>query len=406
MINILIYINDSLGELDWIAPFIKSDEGKKFNFYIFLNGPGKTYAEKIDILKVYDLVGGNIFILNKDTKLDRYLFNVDDFLNKILARIQKYSRGIFTIFRGFVDFFRYLISLLDRRDKEIKFQYIFRDYNLKESFILSSYIINNSQAKIVIYPHAVGLQKKHEDCPRKPVKKVKADLWLENSELADLVKESKEYKDVFFASGSPSLSENYDKKSLFNSESKNILIITRDCGKVYGFEYKEAFDAFEKILLKSKELGLNVVIKHHPRDKKTNQWRLIQNKFLNIKELQGSLNDIDMEYKACFTLFSTAGLYALSRHIPILEFSPYKAYKEYGNQMPFHFCAKDGLLTHDLLELNLFYKLLNIENFEQHMEASFLKELSIIQFNKCKAIFPINANYNITNKLIEMIYEK
>jgi len=406
VVNILIYINDSLGELDWIAPFIKSIEGKKFNFYIFLNGPGKTYTEKIDILKVYGLVGENIYTLNKDTKLDRYLFQIDNFLNKVLARVQKYSRTVFTILRSFVDIIRYFVASLDRREKEIKFQYIFRDYNLKESFTLSSYIVNNSKAKIVIYPHAVGLQKKHIDCPREPVKKVKADLWLENSNLSDLIKESKEYKDIFFASGSPSLSENYDKKSLFNSKSKNILIITRDCGKAFGFEYTEAFEVFKKILLKSKELSLNVIIKHHPRDRKIDQWRSIQSNFSNIKEFDGSLNDIEMDYKACFTLFSTAGLFALSRCIPIIEFSPYKSCKEYDYQMPVHYCNNDGLLTHDLLDLRLFYRLSNIENFEKSIEPFSLEALSNKQFNKCKTIFPSDANRNIANKLIEIIDAK
>lgn len=406
MANILIYVNDSLGELDWIAPFIKSTEGKKFNFYIFLNGPGKTYTEKIDILNIYSLIDENIFILNKDTKIDRYLFKIDNFLNKVLARINKFSYRAFIFFRKLIDILRYVFSHIYKKEKKIKFQYIFRDYNLKDSFLLSLYINNNKNAKIVIYPHAVGLQRKHVDCPRNSVKKVKANLWLENSHLADLVKDSKYYGDIFFASGAPALSENYDKKSLFNIKSKKILVITRDCGKVYGFEYDDAFKAFEKIVVKSKKLGLIVVVKHHPRDKKIDKWREIQNKFSNIQELNGSLNNIEEEYKACFSLFSTASLFALSRQIPVFEFSPYKPCIEYGYKMPFHYCDKNGLLTHDLLDLKLFYRLSNIEDFEKSLKSEILQELSKKQFKICREIFSNNANRKIVNKLIEIIDER
>lgn len=404
MKNILIYINDSLGELDWISPFVKSEEGKNFNFYIFLNGPGKTHQDKIDILREHGLIEENIHCLNSLSKKDYYFFKLDEFSNRVLGRIKLYSIKLFELFRTFSDFVRFAGSYLIN-NKKVKFDYIFRDYNLKNSFSLQYYIRLNHKAKIVIFPHAVGLQKEHPDCPREAMRAIHADLWLENSDLSDIAKNTKAYKEVFFASGVPAFDINYNMKSLFDIKIKKVLIITRDCGMAFGFDYEDAYIVFKTLLKELSGMKYEIVIKHHPRDRILQEWRKIQAQYPNIIELEGSLLNINESYSACFTLFSTAPLFLLSRHIPVFEFSPYKNITEYSDRMPMHYKSNSGLLTHDLLSLGLYKRLDDIDNISTYMTKDYLSFLSSSQHQKCKEIFPQGANLKISNKLMGISHE-
>ena len=405
MKNILIYINDSLGELDWIAPFIKSEEAQGFNFYIFLNAPGKSNQEKLDILKRYGLNKKNIYSINSQSKKDYYIFKFDEFLNRLLGRIKLYSFRAFKAFRTFFDQIRFLSSYL-LPSPSVKFDYIFRDYNLKESFVLQQYIRLNKEAKSIVFPHAVGLQKIHPFCPREALKIVKCDLWLENSKLSDIAKNTDAYKDVFFASGVPAFDINYKLKSLFDVEVKKVLIITRDCGMTFGFNYEEAYVVFDSLLNHLEKMGYRIEIKHHPRDRKLKEWRSIQKKYQNIKEVDGSLGDINKTLSACFTLFSTAPLFLLSRRVPIFEFSPYQKYNLYKNKLPMHYSDDDGLLTHDLLSLKLYKKLDNFNKITEYMSKENLENLSLSQYKQCQEIFPTGANLNIVNKLLGLTNDR
>lgn len=394
--NVLIYINDSLGELDWIAPFLKSSYAKHFNFYIFLNGVGRSYEEKEGILKKYGLK--DIKLLN--SKYTRFAFLLDDFLNRVLGRVKLLSYNLFVFGRYVVDIFRKIVSYLIPSNG-VEFDFIFRDYNLKDSIYLINYIEKNKNAKVVIFPHAVGLQKFHKECPREPIKEVKSDLWLENSKESNMALKSDFYKNKFFASGVPAFDINYKKVSLFNVDVKRVLVITRDCGLAFGFSYEDAFKSFKIMLDKFVLLGYEVEVKHHPRDTRLSKWREIQQNYKNVKEVDFSLTELEKEYSVCFTLFSTAPLFLLSRSIPVIEFSPYKKYDDYKRSFAMHFRDKEGNLTHDLLFLELFKKI-ELDEIETILEKDSLKELSKSQFIRMKQIFPDEANKNIYTKLLEL----
>jgi len=406
--NILVYINDSLGELDWIAPYMQSEEAQDFCFYIYLNGPGSTYDEKIKILHRYGLGSAdNIHCVNRRTRLEPFLFQVDMFLNRVLGRIKRVSFRLFEMFRSTIDGLRWLLSRLPLVKSSIAFDVIFRDYNLKESFALNCFIRHSPQAKIVIYPHAVGLQRKHEMCPREPAKRVQADLWLENSDYSDIMKYDPYYKKIFFASGVPGFDINYKRASLFNIVSKDVIIITRDCNMVFGFNYEMALNAFDVLLEKLGEQGYTAYIKHHPRDRQLKRWRKVQEKYQHCVELKESLNTLENEYLVCFTLFSTAPLFLLSRGIPVLEFSPYMDYDAYQQNFPMHYKGRRGEMTHDLLSLNIFDHIdIYTNELAEYLEEPLLKDLAIRQYRECQKVFPSAANQKITTKLYEIIDER
>jgi len=402
--NILVYINDSLGELDWIAPYMQSEEARDFCFYIYLNGPGSTYDEKIKILQRYGLGSvDNIHCVNRRTRLEPFLFQIDMFLNRVLGRIKLVSFHLFEMCRSTIDGVRWLLSRLPLVKSSVAFDVVFRDYNLKESFALSCFIRHSPQAKIVIYPHAVGLQRKHEMCPREPAKQVQADLWLENSDYSDIMKYDPYYQKIFFASGVPGFDINYKRPALFNIASKKAVIITRDCSMTFGFTYEMAMKAFDELLEKLGEQGYQAYIKHHPRDRELKRWRKIQQKYQHCYELEESLNTLTMEHAVCFTLFSTAPLFLLSRGVPVLEFSPYKQYDAYQQRFPMHYKNENGETTHDLLSLKLFDRIdVSTDDLSSCLEASSLKDLALRQYKVCQTVFPPGANQKITMKLQEI----
>jgi hypothetical protein len=395
--NILIYINDSLGELDWIAPFMNSEYGNSFNFFIFLNGPGNSFIEKQKIIDNYNLLGNNIHILNQESKLEIIAFCLDDFLNKILGRVKIISYDLFKAFRYFFNTLRYICSFFISNNST-NFDFIFRDYNLKDSIYLNYHLRKNKNAKIIIFPHAIGFQIENYLCPREPIRVIFADLWLDNSRYSN-IKNNKNYSNIFLASGPPSFDSENELPSLFDKNSKRVMIITRDCGSIFGFNYKDSLNELKHILSKLNNSGYQVFIKHHPRDKRLDAWRLLQKKYSNVIEIYDSLNNLDNKYCLCITLFSTAPFFLLNRKIPILEFSPYGAYE---HKMPFHYPNKNKEVTHDFIEMGMYKKLKHIKELDKNLKIKNLENLSKYQYKKFKKIFELDANKKIFNKLKNM----
>jgi len=398
MKNILIYIDTSLGELDWLLPFIKSKQGKIFNFYILLNEFGlKINASKVKaISKSYNLDEKNIYLVNRFT-LTAKIASVLIFFLKIFLFIPSFSKKIYE-FEG-------VIKVLLLKYRSISFDYIFRDAGLDDSLYLNYFVGRNQSSKIIVFPNGVGLMPRIPGAKQDTFRLVPVDLWLENSEFSDMAKNVKEYAEVFYVSGSPPLDINYRKKSLYDYKSKRAIVITRNCRMDYGFDYEMAFDALHKILDKLNKGGFSVDIKHHPRQRNLSKWRRIQSKFPNINELTDSLNGISKNYSVCLTLHSSAPIFLLSRGIPVLEFSPYKKFKEYSVDFTYHFENKDGYLTNLMIDKGLYEKI-ESEYLEDYLQKEKLDYLSRKQLEVCKQMFPTDANSKITHKLVEMMDDK
>ena len=70
-IKSLVFINDSLGELDWISPFINKTSEEDYHFYIFLNLPGKDDFEKKKIFDQYFNKSSHIEYINNNIRIPR-----------------------------------------------------------------------------------------------------------------------------------------------------------------------------------------------------------------------------------------------------------------------------------------------------------------------------------------------
>ncbi|WP_435980162.1 polysialyltransferase family glycosyltransferase [Psychrobacter sp. DM4] len=405
MKNFLVYINNSEGELDWIAPFVLYEvmRGIKFSFY--LDNVGNDHTEKSEILEKYGLDSNNL--INNDILFDRF----DTFFYKVVNKLSYIASGnnkfnyTFPGSKRRNDFFYFLlrpylfIKKSCYRKKIEEFDVIFRDYNLKPSLALSYYLSTNKDACVVVYPHAIGIQPNTNN--RLPPVKVKCDLWLENTELSLHAKDV--YKKEFFVSGPPALSDARDN-SLFKSDSKNILILTRNCNEEYGFNLDDALLSFEQLLNSLSKLGFNIVIKHHPRDINIRRWREIQDKYERIEEFEDSLSNLNIVLRVCLTLFSTAGIYVLAKGVPVIDYSPYKSFSDCKKVLPFHFDSKDlKVVTHQLCSLGIYEQEQSIlKIIEIISDKNQLANMSDSQKKKLYTYYPTNANEVISSKLREI----
>ncbi|MDD2399698.1 MAG: hypothetical protein PHR75_03730, partial [Sulfurovum sp.] len=156
-------------------------------------------------------------------------------------------------------------------------------------------------------------------------------------------------------------------------------------------------EKFEEILFFCFQNNFNVFVKHHPRDKKTYEYIDIQKKFSNVKEYSHSLVNLDLEFRACLSFYSTAGIFLTARHIPVFDITPYE---NCNNKILLeHYCGDNGVYTHDLIELGVQDKILDMDIL---LHEKVLNNYSYSQFKSMKKYFPFNANKEIYRKLIEL----
>ncbi|MDX2372573.1 hypothetical protein NJD71_00345 [Psychrobacter sp. PP-21] len=401
----LVFIDSSEGELDWISPFVKYESKKGAEFYFYLDRLGRDYEEKSSILKKYGFDSSNL--INGDEifdPFDIFIYKVVNKLSYIYSGRSKLSR-IFPTDKKRNDFFHFLLRPYfflkkpnQSNEKEV-FDGIFRDYNMTSSLALSYYLNINKKANVIVYPHAVGIQPKNEN--RVPPFKIKCDLWLENTKRSLHAKEV--YEKEFFVSGPPALSNAIDNP-LFDSESKNVLVLTRNWMEQYGYNFEDALVLFDKLLENLSHLGFKAIIKHHPRDESLERWRDIQSKYDHIEEFKGSLSDFDISLRVCLTLFSTAGIYVLAKGVPVIDFSPYKKLSEFNVTLPFHFASKDTeVVTHELPSLGIYKQEQNLEEIVNIVSDGLkLAHMSASQQKILYSNFPSRANQVISSKLKEI----
>ncbi len=388
MKKILVFIDSSLGELDWISPFLTSKYAKDFEITILFR---KNILNR-QLIEDYSLNADNITLLNA-----RDVFLKNELLN-ILLRLTKSSQkrlNKFPKIYNYINHFRtYLVKKLKTKiDINNKFDFIFRDFGLGNSKELLAILHFNKNAKVIVYPHGIGIWKLNEH-RKKNMQNVKIDLYLSNTPLSPNILES----DRFFVSGIPAVEKIIKNNNrCFDFTSSNILVLTRDNYGLNGCKRQKALEKFEEILSFCFQKNLDVFVKHHPRDKKIYEYRDMQERFSNTREYTHSLINLDMNFRACLSFYSTAGIFMTARHIPVFDITPYENCK--NATLLDHYCGDDGFYTHDLIEFGLQDK---IPSLNVLMDKKILDDCSSSQFEALKTYFPLNANQKIFEKLLEL----
>lgn len=383
--RVLIYINNSLGELDWIADFLLSNQGKKYKFSIFFNfTPKNSYDE---ILLNYNLLKPNISLANKGDSLEKTLIKINYYLDVLNNKFKK--NYIFSLIK------RWIGAIYSYKYNE-KYDLIFRDYNLKDSIILFSILLKNKDSKVVVFPHATIIQDEMLDLPLR-----KVDLWLGNTKKSIRFSEHKIYKDFFYECGSPKISTNIKKGGLFSQDSKNIILYTRVSTIEYGFTFEEALDRYDELLRELNCLGYQVYVKHHPRESKKalEKWGRISEKYKNVLYFKELSLVKSKKFRACLTFFSSAPLYMLARKIPVYEISPYKQFNEYDIKLPFHYKDEKGNLTNEYLSNNMYKRIEKVQLLGEELKSNNVAKVSEIQFSNLKNIYKSDACEKIGKKL-------
>lgn len=395
MKRILIYVQDSKGELDWISPFIKSSSSE-FKHEIFLDGLGATRYEKNLVINEYGL-GKHVKLVDIDSVYGKNIW----FIYRVLRKIRGYvNNGIekLGLKKRSLDFlFLYCLRFLSNFSKLEKnhYDYIFRDYNLKDSLGLAIFLEKNISAKVIVYPHAAGIQ---QSIGRRPPVKRRCDVWLENTCLSDYA--CSVYRKEFFACGVPALS---NAESIHSHGSKKFLFLTRNCREEYGFSLDEALPVFDFFLKTLSEINAKVLVKHHPRDADLESWRSVQDKYAGVEEFSGSLSEVGESFAGCFSFFSTAGLYLVGRFVPVFDVSPYRKRESYDVSLPFHYRVdQEGCVTHDLVYFGVFDKLNCADDLSFLSSRFSMEKISKRQKDSYDEYFPKDACGAILRKLQEM----
>ena len=388
MKKILVFIDTSLGELDWISPFLTSKYAKDFKITILFRKNILTQQ----LIEDHALDVDNIMPLNvNDVFCDNKLIDTFWRFSKSLQKRSSKFPGVY----NYINHFRtYLIKKTKTKtDINNKFDFIFRDFGLGNSKELLTLLHFNKNAKVIVYPHGIGIWPLDE-LRMNNIRNTKINLYLSNTSLSPKAFED----DRFFVSGIPAVDEIIkDDARCFNYNSSNILILTRDYYEINGCTRAAALRKFEEILSFCLQKNLNVFVKHHPRDKKIYEYRDIQERFSNAEEYTHSLVNLDMNFRACLSFYSTAGIFMTARHVPVFDITPYENCK--NATLLDHYCGDDGFYTHDLIEFGLQDK---IPSLNVLMDKKILNDYLNSQFEALKTYFPLNANQKIFEKLLEL----
>lgn len=397
--TVLVFINDSLGELDWIQPFILESQNQ-YSFSVYLNLPGKTREEKKKIFDNFFKQNSAVIHLDGSLEFPLFLSWLDANFNSVLRRLGYLYFPIFLVVRRLIDYFRKLVGkFMSLIIKAPEFDIIFRDYNLNDSFFLSMMYASNPGSKICIFPHSTAIESNSERTPKNRPKRIKADIFFENTKLSTHF--SKPFKDIFIAVGSPSIEQSVKSPvKIANYSTKSFLFITRNCDpRFFGINYVDCGKVFLETLSWAKENDYKVFVKHHPRDNLLSYWQSLQAEFDNIEEVEYTLNDFSSEIAFGLCFYTSVGLLLTGRSVPIFDISPYKGDP---SRLPFHFKNDNFAITHELVEYGMYDQFTNFKDFTKSLSHDFLRLSAMKHKENLEKYFPRDTNSIIHKSLLSL----
>jgi len=336
---LVVLVNNSISELDWILPVVNS-LSVDYNIFIYFKNP-----------KIFSSLKNNEALsklLNKTTKI-YYIENFYDlFFYKVLKKIFHFvNLNIFPI-----DFFERKIHNLNRlKDlikkktniKNIEIDFIFSDYGINSGWVKIITKYHNIRPKIIHYPHSP----QSFYLKKKIVTKYKlyGDFLLvgrekDKSFFSNFINIKKIY-----SCGIPKYDLSWKRKILKNSKfdfdykkiKKFNLVTFAYVSKFENFtnktneltkQLKDVMNIFKKIE------NTIVIFKVHPR-KNSKKFLTILNKFDKRKWILSKTHLTKLSSISCSVLChpnSAAGLDALSQNIPSIQLWPVKGV-ESGNDI-------------------------------------------------------------------------
>ena len=386
---ILIFINDSLGELDWIAPFIESSKNE-FDFKVFLYLPNKSKADRERVFREYFGEQSGVVFLNNIADIPLGARTLDRILNSFIRRIGIRSRRVSEALSASTNLVRRLLAALCTLNfnRRLSFDLIFRDYNLKDSIGLALLMrLNNVDPKIIIFPHSTAILSNTPVTPKRPARNVPHDLFFENTRLSS--KFLPVFEGTYTVVASPSLDVMRDSSTPTDFRARSVIFVTRNCDPdFFGFTQVDALRVFEECLAWAEKEGIRVLCKHHPRDTRLSEWRSVQTRYHTAFEIVSSLNDFREPIDGVLSFYTSVGILFTCQGIPVFDVSPYKGET---TRLPFHYRDSSDEITHELIEHGLYARPNNSSEFNYLLDEQLLRSIGAAQKAATDDIFPRNA---------------
>lgn len=305
-----IFVNNSLGELEWIGPSLQYLSNVcEVQLFIYRCDVDEYLAES-------NLGGISIHHLRRKkwywfaSTVDKLIDRVQLFLE---PRIPNSKSLFFTVF-----YIKRLLSYLLSPALSEKFDILFIDYNFRIS-LPCSLIYRNSE-RVFGYPHGNSIL--HGDrtrglryIPSSLVEKL-FDINGDSNYLASVFGEEK-----IEIVGSPQIFQ-FKSKELcyFDSKCKTILVLTRNLSRGYGIEGAEFLPRFDATLNRLRDDGYQLFVKHHPRDQLDSAIRNISDRYCDTVTLWA---EVFGPFACCLHVFTSASQVVLAAGIPNYDIAVY-----------------------------------------------------------------------------------
>lgn len=388
MANHLIYINDSTGELDWIAPYIKQLSMVGDDAYVILALPRMSGRKKMDIFESYFL---NSQVVRLSTNLcDNLILKVEFFLERVVAKLIKNPEKRILLNGAISVSLSYFASL-----KLPNLDYLYLDYNLKEKAIFRKIKRTNRNAKIIIYPHSTAIMTNTRKTPKPKVATVDCDLFLESTEFNSRFYD---YQEKIRVVGSPTL-DIFRALPLRTLPKKTVLFLTRRNVSEFAMDEAETLKKFKILINFCKKHDYAIHIKHHPRDTELYKWRELYVN-ANVEEIEYDITGLNNNYAAVFATYTSAVVLFAAKGIPTFDFTGYAGNTE---KLSYHYIDENQTITHELIELGITNHLvleecINFEVFSQHK----LNAIGENQKRSVDAVFRFNSIINIQDAVSKL----
>ena len=336
---IVVLVNNSISELDWILPVLNSLKSNYFIFIYFKNYKIFSSLKSNDVLSK---------LLNKTTKF----FFIENFYDLFFYKVLKKTLNFMNLNIFPIDFFERKIhdlnGLKDLIKKKtninnIEIDFIFSDYGINSGWVKIITKYNNTRPKIVHYPHS----------PQSFYSKKK--IVTKYKLYGDILLVGREKDKSFFSNfisikkihscGIPKYDLSWKNKILKNSEfdfdynkiKKFNLITFAYVSKFENFNNKsnELSKQLEDVMKVFEKIENTLVIfKVHPR-KNSKKFLKILEKFDKRKWILSKTHLTKLSSVSSSVLChpnSAAGLDALSQNIPSIQLWPVEGV-ESGNDI-------------------------------------------------------------------------
>jgi len=383
VIKHFIFINDSTGELDWIAPYLSSLCQKENEIEIYLNLP-RFSRSKIQVIFSDYFSQKNIRLISM-TPVTLILSKLEFAVERIFSKIIKNRTWNLRLNKHLSSLIARLIWQKVRYD----YDFTYLDYNLKNKAFYQRVRQKNKSAKVVIFPHSTAIMTNNAKTPKPEVNKIQCDIFLENTHLNNAFSI---YSEKIKVVGSPTLDMFRD---LGDSKLHNrVLFLTRRFEDTFSMKEQETLETFQKLIKMCEQAGYSIDIKHHPRDLTVYKWRAMYGN-ANISEAAVDISNLTHEYCAVFSVYSSAPVLFAARAIPTFDFTCYDL--ENLDSKPYHYMGDYNTVVHELIDLGIIQRLTFEGVSDRLLVKSNVRKLGIEQKKSVDKLFKQNAIENIRN---------